>query len=135
MKTTILNKDLLRLSSVLVLTIGLSSSIFAGPGPQFWAQQAANAKARADAAKNAPTKTAGALAMACPSCTTIGVTQHPQSMTGGKVPAFDAPVGTKHACATCGGAITTTRGKTTSDMKDNCPICTKANPTCCTTGA
>ena len=129
MKTIRLGKDAIGFSSMLALAVGLSSSAFAGPGPQFWAQQAKN---QADAAKKTETaKPADTSAMACATCKTTDVREFRSSQAGGKVPARSDIVGSKHECAMCGGAITVVRGVTTSDMKGNCPTCAKAAPGCC----
>ena len=129
MKTN-LNK-ILGWGSVLALVAGFTSTALAGPGPQFWQQQdkvrAENAaKAKAAAPVDAP-------AVACASCKTSDVTEFRSSQAGGKVPGRYDKIGTKHECAMCGGATTTVRGKTTSDMKANCPVCAEVTRTCCKT--
>ena len=135
MKT--ITQKILGWGSALVLVAGLTSSAIAGPGPQFWQQQeqmraqnAAKAKAAAQAAKPADTP-----AMACAACTTTAVREFHAGNAGGKVPARDEVVGSKHTCTACGGAVTTVHGNTTNDMKANCPICAKAKAAgaaCCT---
>jgi hypothetical protein len=128
MKTIRLSKNIIGFSAMLALAIGFTTSMFAGPGPQFWAQQAKN---RADLAQKAEAaKPAATPAMACASCQTTDIREfHPEG-AGGKVPARSDLVGTKHECAMCGGAITVVRGVTTNDMKGNCPTCAKAVPGC-----
>ena len=129
MKTIQLSNNAIRLSAMLALAVGLSSSAFAGPGPQFWAQQTRN---QAEAAKNREAeKPANPPAMACASCQTTDVREFHPGNAGGKVPARNDLVGTKHECAMCGGAIAVIRGVTTNDMKSNCPTCAKSAPGCC----
>ena len=129
MKTTRLSKNIIGFSSMLALAVGLSSSALAGPGPQFWAQQAKN---QADAAKKTETaKPADASAMACTSCKTTEVRQDRTTGANGRLTVTHDLVGTKHTCDMCGGAITIVRGVTTNDMKSNCPTCAKAAPGCC----
>ena len=135
MKT--LTKKIFGWSSVVVLATGLTSSVTAGPGPQYWQQQdtiradnAAKAKATVSAAKSAD-----AAAMACPSCRTSDIVVYRPGGAGGKVPARYDKIGTKHTCSACGGAVTTVRGNTTNDMTANCPIRAKAkaaSAACCT---
>lgn len=126
MKT--ITQKILGWGSALVLVTGLASSVMAGPGPQYWQQQdkvrAENA-AKAQAVATAP-KPADAPAMACASCQTSVVREYRPSQAGGKVAARYDTVGATHECTACGGAVTTIRGKTTSDMKSNCPICAQA---------
>ena len=65
----------------------------------------------------------------------ISVCEFHAGNAGGKVPARDEVVGSKHTCSACGGAVTTVHGNTTNDMKANCPICAKAKAAgaaCCT---
>ncbi len=122
--------------SALVLVAGLTSSAIAGPGPQFWQQQdkiraenAAKAKAAAQAAKPAETP-----AMACANCKTTKVEEFSGTNGPGRFAPHYTVIGTKHECASCGGAVTTVRGNATNDMKANCPICAKAkaaNAACC----
>lgn len=124
-----LSKNIIGFSSMLALAIGLSSSAFAGPGPQFWAQQAKN---QANAAKKAePAKPADPSAMACVTCKTTDIREFHSSQAGGKIPARSDIVGSKHECAMCGGAVTVVQGVITNDMKSNCPMCAKAAPGCC----
>jgi hypothetical protein len=124
-------KNMLGLGSVLALAISIGSSAFAGPSPQYWQQmeriRAENAAKRAVASAN----TAKPGAMVCDKCKTTPVTEYRPSQAGGKVPARFDRVGTKHTCDGCGGAITSVRGKTTNDMKANCPTCAPAGPGCC----
>lgn len=138
MKTIRLSKNVIGFSSMLALTIGLTSSVIAGPGPQFWQQQekiraenAAKAQAAAVAAKSADTT-----AMACASCKATDVTEYRSSQAGGKVPARYDKVGTTHTCAHCGmGSITVVKGVKTDSMTRGCAmcgpdaaLCTKAAP-------
>jgi len=135
MKT--ITQKILGWGSALVLVAGLTSSAIAGPSPQFWQQQeqlraqnAAKAKAAAVAGKPVD-----ASAMVCASCKTTAVREFHAGNAGGKVPARDEVVGSKHTCSACGGAVTTVRGNTTNDMTANCPICAKAkaaSAACCT---
>ncbi len=130
-------KNRLGLGTVLALTIGIGSSAFAGPSPQYWQQmEQIRAENAAKVKTVASAKAAKPGAMACEKCRTTAVTEYRSSQAGGKVPARFDRVGTKHTCDGCGGAITSVRGKTTTnDMKANCPTCAKAVPTCCTVGA
>src|SRR6266496_1816010 len=117
MKT--ITKSILGYGSALALAAGLTSSAIAGPGPQYWAHRANDAKNRP--AKTETAKPSETRAMACLNCKTVDATEYRPSMAGGKVPSRYDKVGAKHTCSTCGGAISTVRGKTTSDMKGNCP--------------
>lgn len=122
-------KNLLGWGSILALVAGFTSSAIAGPGPQYWAQQNAAAKARADAAKQtaaAPAKPADTPSMACAACKTSAVQEFSPMNVSGKYAPHYTTVGSKHECASCGGEVATVRGKTTNSMKDNCPICAKA---------
>ena len=131
MKHTHIIKNILGLGSILTLAIGFASSTFAGPSPQFWAQQEKN---RADNAKKSESaKPAITPAMTCAACKTTEVREDYPSGARGMITQSHDLVGTKHSCATCGGAITVVRGTTTNDMKGNCPICAKAAPGCCNT--
>lgn len=127
-------KNVLGWGSILAL-IGFTSAAIAGPGPQFWQEQAALAKARADAAKKsavAPAKAADTPAMSCTRCKTTKVQE--LSNFAGKFPPSYRTIGSKHECAACGGTVATVRGKTTNEMKDDCPICAKAktaDAVCC----
>ena len=123
MKTT--TQKIIGWGSGLVLVAGLTASAVAGPGPQSWQQQeklraenAARAKAAAQPAKSADTP-----AMTCANCKTSDIVQHRPSAAGGKVPARDDKIGTKHTCSACDGAVTTVRDNTTNDMTANCPVC------------
>ena len=121
------NKATLVTATVMAaLSLGLVSSTFAGPGPQYWAQQHAKAVAAAEA-KEQPK-------MGCPNCKDSVVTTL-QSAAGGKAQMRTTVVGAKHVCKSCGGEIKTVQGKTTNDMKANCPICAKAGPDCCKVSA
>ena len=129
MKNSHFIKNVLGLGSVLTLAIGLTSSAFAGPSSQFVAQQEKN---RANLAKKTEAaKPADASAMTCPNCKTTEVRVDRTTGANGRLSVTHDFEGTKHACATCGGAITVIRGTTTNDMKGNCPICAKAAPGCC----
>lgn len=130
MKTIRLSQSALRISALLALAIGLSSSAIAGPGPEYWA---ARAREQAERTKKAElAKPTVAPAMACASCQMTAIRQFYPAAAGGKVPASYGRVGTKHECALCGGAITVVRGVTTNTMKTNCPTCAQAVPNCCT---
>lgn len=129
MKNSRLIQGFLGLGTVLTLAVGLTSTAFAGPSSQFWDQQERN---RANLAKKAESaKPTDAPAMACAACKTTEVRQDRTTGANGRLTVTHDLVGTKHACATCGGAITVVHGKTTNDMKGNCPICAKATPGCC----
>jgi sarcosine oxidase delta subunit len=141
------------LGSVLALAIGLGSSAFAGPGPQYWAQMeqiraemaaktnAAKAKAatavEVPAAKPAPAvpaaKPAAAPAMACPHCKSKALEEFSFTNVSGKIAPHSTVIGTSHSCEGCSGVITVARGKVTDEMKRSCPICAKADPNCCST--
>ncbi len=134
MKTIRLNKSILGFGAILVLAIGFSSSAFAGPSSQFWDQQERN---RANLAKKAESaKPVDASAMVCPNCKTTKIEQFSGTNGPGRFAPHYTVVGKKHECPTCTGVISTVNGKTTNEMKDNCPICAKAKAagaTCCTT--
>jgi hypothetical protein len=125
MKTTF--KNILGWGSVLALAAGFTSSAIAGPGPQYWQQMERARAERAKAAVVAPTaKPADTPAMACASCKTSKVEEFSPMNVSGKYAPHYTTVGSKHECSACGGAVATVRGKTTNDMKANCPICAKA---------
>ena len=112
-----------RMSCIVAFSASITLSAIAGPGPQYWAQQHAKAVAAADAKAQS--------AMTCPKCKDGVVTVLAPGTAGGKIPAHAVTVGTKHVCDTCGGEIKSVQGKTTNEMKANCPICAKAAPSCC----
>lgn len=112
-----------RVSCIVALSASITLSAIAGPGPQFWAQQHAKAAAASD--------TKAPPAMACPKCKDGVVTVLTPGSAGGKIPARAVTVGNKHACDGCGGEIKSNQGKTTSDMRSNCPVCAKTEPNCC----
>lgn len=128
MKTTRNSRTILGLGSILALAF--ATTAFAGPGPQYWAQQAAAAKARAAAAPVSTTQ-----AIACPHCKTTTIGKYESVSATDKVKGIRhwVAAGSKHECAQCGGTIAVVDGKTQNDMKDDCPICAKTTPTCCTT--
>jgi hypothetical protein len=136
MKTTL--KNALGWGSVFALVAGFSSTAMAGPGPQYW-QQMEKIRAENTAKAHAATPAATPAAKpACVSCKTDAIREFRPSALSGKIPDRYVTIGSKHECAACGGAITTVRGKTTDDMKSNCPICAKANASktsCCTTSS
>ena len=115
--------NIVAVAIAIALPFGLANSVFAGPGPQYWAQQHAKAVAAADAKSQQE--------MACPKCKDAKVTSLHGGAAGGKAPVHSEVIGTKHSCGNCGGEIKTVKGTTTNDMKSNCPICAKATPTCC----
>ena len=125
------------LGSVLALTISLSTSAFAGPGPQYWtqmeqirAENAAKAKAKTTAA--VPVKSADTPAMACPHCKTKVLEEFSFTNVSGKIAPHSTVIGKSHSCEGCSGVVTVARGKVTDEMKRNCPICATAGPNCCT---
>ena len=143
------------LGSVLALAISLSTSVFAGPGPQYWAQmeqiRAENAaKAKAVTAAVVPAakpvaavptakstavvpaaKPADTPAMACAHCKTKVLEEFSFTNVSGKIAPHSTVIGKSHSCDGCSGIVTVARGKVTDEMKRNCPICAKAGPTCC----
>lgn len=135
MKTTL--QTALGWGSVFALVAGFTSTAIAGPGPQYWtqmektrAENAAKAKAAASAAK------AEVATMACASCKTTMVEEFSFTNVSGKIAPHYLRIGSKSECSACGGAVVTVRGKTTDEMKSNCPICAKAKTSkaaCCTT--
>lgn len=122
---------LLKAVLIAALVIPATTSSYAGPGPQFWSRQAASAKERGDRAGRTPP----AASMACPSCRTRTAVEPVYGyFPGGETDDYRIewiPVGKLHVCNACGGEIGSVRGKTTRHMPANCPICTKAVPTCC----
>ena len=126
-------KNVLGLASVLALVAGFSSLALAGPGPQYWQQQE---KLRAENAAKTPAaspiaKSAVNPAMTCAHCKTSVVQEFSALNVSGKYTPHATTIGFRHECSSCGGAIATSRGTTTNEMKDNCPICAKATPGCC----
>jgi hypothetical protein len=120
---------------VLIALAAVAGAAFAGPSPQYWQQQdkprgkaVAKTPAAQPPAKHQPAP------MLCPSCKISVVTEYAATNVSGKFAPHFAPVGSKHECTTCGGAITKIRGSVTDQMKGNCPICGKAKPelrSCC----
>ncbi|MDO8540186.1 MAG: hypothetical protein Q7S40_07045 [Opitutaceae bacterium] len=136
MKNSRVAKGVLGLGSVLAFTLGLGNSAFAGPGPQYWQQQAQRAKARADYLAEGATpaaKPTAPPAMACPHCKTKVVEESSFTNVSGKIAPHSTVTGKRHYCDGCSGFITVARGKVSDEMKRNCPICAKAGPTCCST--
>ena len=119
MKTTL--KNIIGWGSVLALVAGFTASSVAGPGPQYWTQKPTKTPVAA------PEKAAPAApAMACPNCKTSLVTEFSPTTVSGKLAPSFKPIGSRHECTACGGAVTRIRGQVTDDMKANCPICAKA---------
>lgn len=125
MKTN--KSSLVTVALVAALSLDFVNSTFAGPGPQYWAQQHAKAVAAADV-KEQPK-------MPCAKCKDSPVMKPVYGyFPGGEIDDYRiqwTTVGTKHACANCGGPITSIEGKTTNSMQSNCPVCTKAGRGCC----
>lgn len=71
--------------------------------------------------------------MACVKCKTEAYEEYSVIRVGDERAYRTTGVGTKHICDTCGGRITTIRGKTLNAMMDYCPICAKARFGCCAT--
>jgi hypothetical protein len=69
--------------------------------------------------------------MSCKNCKTEVVTEFSATNPSGKYSPRYRIVGSRHTCATCEGAITVVRGQTTNEMKANCPVCAKADTSCC----
>ena len=107
----------------LLLALAVAGSAYAGPGFQY------SQSARKPASQ--PSVAAAAATTACPACKDTIVTAISATNTSGKWAPHTAAVGSKHECSMCGGAITTTGGKTTTDMTANCPMCANAKPSCC----
>jgi hypothetical protein len=112
----------------------LSTTAVAGPGPQFWAQQTAAAKARSEAAKST---TAPAAVQLCADAHVVAVTAMQPMMANGKGPLVERKVGTKTVCHICPvkgvsvktaqangkGPITVTETSQTG-VEHNCANCT-----------
>ena len=84
MKTMRLTKNAIGLSAMLALAIGLTTTSFAGPSPQFWNQQAMNHPKHVQPAES--TKPADLPAMACAACKTTDILEFHPSNAGGKIP-------------------------------------------------
>lgn len=108
----------------LLLALSLACSAYAGPGFQYW-----QSTGKSIAQPSAPAVTAPA--MGCNACNDTVVTAISATNTSGKLAPHSVTVGSKHECSMCGGAITTSGGKTTTAMTANCPVCANAKPSCC----
>jgi len=131
MKTKL--NSLLTRGAMLTVAVALGSIAFAGPGSQYWQQQE---KLRAENAAKAKAAAVAKSVTPCSSCRTMPVLEFSSANVSGKYAPNFVAVGSKHECATCGGAITTVHDQTTSNMTANCPICAKAKASgavCCTT--
>lgn len=122
MKNIRIIKNAIGSGTILALIVGFGSSAFAGPSPQFWAQQERN---RADiASRQQAAKPADKQAMTCPTCQTTAIRVFHPSGFDGKVPSYYEPVGKKHTCAHCGmGSITVVDGVKTNSMTRGCSMC------------
>lgn len=125
-------KSILGLGSVLALAMGLGSSAFAGPGPQYWQQmeqiRAANAAKKTAAAQTQ--QPAAAPAMACPSCKTKIHEEVVQPNVVDKTRPRVVKVGVRHYCDSCKGTITRVSGRVSDEMQRNHAAC--ATTSCCT---
>jgi hypothetical protein len=115
----------------LFLLLILAGGAYAGPGPQYW-QQAQLQHGQNAAVAPAAEAVAAMPGVGCSKCTTQAVQQFSSSNSSGKSLPHYTTVGTKHTCDMCGGTITTINGKTSNEMMENCPICAKTSPNCCT---
>jgi len=131
MKNSRVTKGILGLGSVLALAIGLGSSAFAGPGPQYWQQEklrAENAANKAAAAQTHPH--AATPAMACPSCKDKIYEEAAQPNVIDKTRPRVVKVGVRHYCDACKGTITRVSGSVSDEMQRNHTAC--ATTSCCT---
>ena len=137
MKTSIISKAAGVTLSLLFSAV-ISTNAVAGPGPQFWAQQTAAAKARAEGAKQVNTP---APVQVCADAKVVPDTIMKPMMANGKGPLGPVQIGTKTVCHICPVTTTVTRnslpnGKgvpttfqvTKTGVEHNCAKCT-GNPT------
>jgi len=131
MKSSRIDKSILGLGSVLALAIGLGSSAFAGPGPQYW-QQMESIRAANAAKKTAVTQTqqpAATPTMACPSCKTKVYEETGQPNLANKTAPRVVKVGVRHYCDGCKGTITRVSGSVSDEMHRDHAAC--ATTSCC----
>jgi len=132
MKNSRVTKGILGLGSVLALAIGLGSSAFAGPGPQYWQQMEKN-RAENAAKKTAAAQThqhVAASAMACPSCKTKIHEERGLPNPADKTRPAPTKVGVRHYCDACKGTITRISGGVSDEMQRNHAACVTTS--CCT---
>lgn len=109
------------------LLAGTVSVSLAGPGPQYWTRtKPVTTTKEAEALKDGD-----CLAMVCPACKTVAVTEYRNSLPNGKGASRWVQVGTKHLCDHCGGEISVVKGKTTNSMQHNCSKCGEGAAFCC----
>ena len=117
------------LGAGLLLTVALSltTSVVAGPGPEFW-----NRTKPITTTKEATAVKADAtLAMVCTACKTVLIhdSRHVGPLGKGHDEWF--VIGSKHQCGNCGGEISVVQGKTTDSMQHNCTKCGQSAAFCC----
>lgn len=112
----------LRTSVAIIASSLFAAAALAGPGPQYW-----NKTAPKPAEKPAPVKMDDHPAGKCGGCTTSRIWVVGDRGPAGKGVGLRV-AGYSHSCTGCTGAITTTGGKTKSDMKHAAGCATLA---CC----
>jgi hypothetical protein len=115
----------------LLLSLFIAGTAYAGPSAQ-QLDQLQRQRDQNDAYAPAAAPAASTAKMACSKCTTQPVRQFSSTNSSGRLAVHSTVVGAKHSCDNCGGAMTTINGRTSKQMMDDCPVCAKANPTCCT---
>jgi hypothetical protein len=104
-----------------------TTSVFAGPGPQFWNRTTpVTTTKEADALK--PSDTA---VMVCGACKTVLVRDSKHVGPAGKGYEEWFTIGAKHKCDHCGGEMSVVRGKTADSMQHNCSMCGEGAAFCC----
>ncbi|MEO6994469.1 MAG: hypothetical protein ABI273_12620 [Lacunisphaera sp.] len=108
MKVSTLTKKLAVAGSGTFFVSFFALSAHARPGPQFWAQQTADAKARAEAPAVAPDSNG----ITCPACRTTDVRTSNRVYLPDWGDDVGPTVGQNHTCSPCGSVINTINGAT-----------------------
>ncbi len=111
-------KSVIGLGSILALTVGLSTSMVAGPSPQFWAKQTATAADRTDGVKHVVTGKSAAKGppMACAGCKTRIYAEQGAFNAANRATPRATKVGKRHYCESCKGFVTSIPGEAVSDQ-------------------
>jgi len=116
--------------SLLLATVALgllTSTSYAGPGPQYWENRTKAITTFSEAQKMGPDDMA---MMQCKGCKTAMV--HTSKHVGPRGKGHDIwfKVGSKHTCDECKGEITVVKGKTEDSMQLDCAKCGEGAVSC-----
>jgi hypothetical protein len=124
MKTKTSSVRLLLATAVLGL---LASTVYAGPGIEYWRRHTKPVTTFKEAHDMGP----GDMAMMqCKGCKTAMVHTSKQVGPPGKAHATWFNVGSKHTCDECQGEITVVKGKTEDSMQLDCAKCGAGSVSC-----